>query len=306
MLCTPWIILYYALRHAKKHDCIFSDNYPCFPGATIASRLYKKKVFVSVHGIEHKKFLYRSFLEVLLFSYINILFKLCAPFITTLITNSPKTTRFARQLFKKTKISEAIPPVNIRKLKVVAYEDIRKKYKIENKIILLCVGVLHKMKNQELAIETLQELRTKGYDTVLVLAGGGDQNRITTILTQKKLEEHVIFTGVIPLEELRDYYHSCDILLQPAYYPEGLGLTPFEAMLFRKCTITVNGAGGAEIIQKNKLGYTANANKTEFTQKALKYLQNKNAYKTYAENGYTYVTQNLTPEKYYEQIIKVI
>ena len=95
---------------------------------------------------------------------------------------------------------------------------------------LLCVGT-HGYKNLGGAIRALALVRRAGHpDICLVIAGqpGAVGQDIHRTVDKLGLNEHVIFTGFFPGEELKHLYGCAELFLFPSFY-EGFGLPILEA-----------------------------------------------------------------------------
>ncbi|MEX0917357.1 MAG: glycosyltransferase, partial [Candidatus Paceibacterota bacterium] len=92
---------------------------------------------------------------------------------------------------------------------------------------ILMAGRLEKEKNYVLALSVLKEVREKGIDAGLVIAGKGSQKGT---LTRKAhtlgIREHVRFVGHV--DDMLPYFQNAHILLHTSWY-EGYGLTLIEA-----------------------------------------------------------------------------
>lgn len=94
---------------------------------------------------------------------------------------------------------------------------------------LLYVGSLYPHKNISLVLEALENLP----EYVLELVGSRNvfQERIREEVSDRGLEERVIFSGRISDEELAQEYAAATALIQPSL-SEGFGLTGLEALAF--------------------------------------------------------------------------
>ncbi|WP_297630159.1 glycosyltransferase family 1 protein [uncultured Clostridium sp.] len=108
---------------------------------------------------------------------------------------------------------------------------IREKYNIDKNFILY-VGGFSPRKNILGLIEAYSLLSNSlKNSTYLVITGnkGISYERYLNRARELKIEDKVIFTGFIPLDDLPIFYNACETLVYPSFY-EGFGLPPLEAM----------------------------------------------------------------------------
>lgn len=108
-------------------------------------------------------------------------------------------------------------------------EQIREMYLIKPETtVLLYVGRLAREKNIEELLYYEQKAKEK--ETVLMLVGDGPCKEALERQTEELgLEEHVIFTGMIPKEEVGKYYQAGDLFVS-ASISETQGMTYGEAL----------------------------------------------------------------------------
>jgi len=107
-------------------------------------------------------------------------------------------------------------------------EDIRAELGIyPDECILIYVGRLAKEKNLE---ELFRFLKKCSPDQRLLVVGGGpDQTRLEQLARELGIQEQLIFTGLIPPQQIANYYQAGDIFVS-ASTSETQGLTYMEAM----------------------------------------------------------------------------
>jgi len=111
-------------------------------------------------------------------------------------------------------------------------ETVRQKYRLP-KPYLLYTGVWRSHKNLPNLLQAFHILKNDyGYDGSLVITGRPDPMYATELEEQTlslKLEDDVIFTGLVEEKDLVPLYNGAFIHIFPSLY-EGFGLPPLEAM----------------------------------------------------------------------------
>lgn len=105
--------------------------------------------------------------------------------------------------------------------------EIRKKYHLENTIVIGNIGRLQMQKNQLFLISTMQKLIKKIPNVKLVLVGDGpDKELLEAKINKFKLENNVIMVGL--QDNVQPYLSSFDLFVFPSLF-EGLGVAALES-----------------------------------------------------------------------------
>ncbi|KAJ6327004.1 hypothetical protein OIU78_013985 [Salix suchowensis] len=96
-------------------------------------------------------------------------------------------------------------------------------------LVLGVAGRLVKDKGHPLLYEAFSELITKYPDVYLIVAGSGPWQQ-----RYKELGSRVLVLGSMSPSELKAFYNSIDIFVNPTLRPQGLDLTLMEAMMSGK------------------------------------------------------------------------
>jgi len=182
-------------------------------------------------------------------------------------------------------------------------EDVRKMYGLEGSFVLLYVG-RSAHAQQSSVIRALYRL-SKDYDNVnLILDGSARAQRDRLIRLSEKLgvRDKVLFLDSHSDEELARVYAGCDVFVYPSSIsPWGLVVT--EAMAAAKPVIVSKQAGTSEIIQSGVNGIVVDHTTAEEIAKQVEMLMNNpKLRKNLGENAYEYVKNNLSWEKYAENM----
>ena len=124
---------------------------------------------------------------------------------------------------------------------------LRTKYGLTKKVILF-VGGIDLRKNPTSLVRAFAMLKSLHQSHELVLTGGFGEHYqwIRARLREWKVENHVVFPGYIPGEELADFYRLAEVFVYPSLY-EGFGLPVLEAMACGVPVITSNVSAMPEV-----------------------------------------------------------
>jgi glycosyltransferase involved in cell wall biosynthesis len=105
--------------------------------------------------------------------------------------------------------------------------EVRSKYNINDRFVLGHIGRFMYPKNHRFIIEVFNEVKKNEKRAVLLLVGDGKlKSEIVNKIKDEKLEDSVIFTGVVSNTEA--FLNAMDVFLFPSLY-EGLGIAVIEA-----------------------------------------------------------------------------
>lgn len=114
---------------------------------------------------------------------------------------------------------------------------------------ILYTGTLEPRKNIPFLIEAFHIVRRAGIKHKLVIVGkrGWKYKEVFKTVDRLELQNDVVFTGYIPVEDLPVFYNAADIFVYPSLY-EGFGLPPLEAMACGTPVITSNTSSFPEVV----------------------------------------------------------
>ena len=112
---------------------------------------------------------------------------------------------------------------------------LRERHNLQSKRVLLTISRLVPRKGHITVIEALPRLREAVGEACYLIVGEGEYlGPLHRAVAARNLQEHVIFAGKAPAEELCGYYTLGDVMVMPSYDipgapTEGFGLTFLEA-----------------------------------------------------------------------------
>lgn len=120
---------------------------------------------------------------------------------------------------------------------------VREKYNLENKTVLVSVGRLADEKNFKTLLAAMAQVAQQRDDLRLLLIGDGPQRKeLEKYVQELNLGDAVIFTGLVPFEEIPDHLKAADIFFF-ASTSETQGLVTMEAMAADLPIVAVDATG---------------------------------------------------------------
>ena len=163
----------------------------------------------------------------------KIIYTICRFFINLCATKKAACSKLAAEaLFGKKYAKDAIIIPNYIDTKKFAFSeesrnDIRKRYGLEECFVIGQVARLSPEKNQKFLIDIFECVFKNDNSARLLLVGGGPlEDELKGYAKEKKLEDHIIFTGAA--DNPQDYYNIMDVFVLPSLF-EGLPITGIEA-----------------------------------------------------------------------------
>jgi len=124
---------------------------------------------------------------------------------------------------------------------------------------LVCVGRLCEQKGQLLLLEACRNLREKGLDFKLTLAGDGEMRaEVERIIKAYGLTSNVRVTGWISSKQVREEILASQAMILPSF-AEGLPVVLMEAMALRRPVISTYVAGIPELVINGESGWVVPA-----------------------------------------------
>jgi len=115
--------------------------------------------------------------------------------------------------------------------------------------VMFYVGRIAFYKGVEDIIKAYQIAKKEVPDLKCVIGGKPTLKMGSTVEQWKHDNPDVIFTGIIPVEELPTYYSMADMFITYSYASEGFGITPVESLSCGTPVICSNLSAYKEVLQ---------------------------------------------------------
>lgn len=315
----PFFLFSLVLKQAREMDVLFPHSLPAHWIASVIGRVLGKPVVWLCHEppakISLKDAKTLGWADFVMWSVADsFLGCLFARGIQKIIVHSNTTAREVTERYGRD--SEMIRlGVDFEFFSKKVPQDVKalkEKHQLGNKFIFLIVGKLHPQKNQRLGIKVLSKVVGGIPQARLVLVGdGSDREFLRKQAKSLGVEDYVIFAGFCPREKLRAWYHFCDLVLFPVLpqtqgIKQSWGFVPMEALCAKKLSIVSEGSGVAEVLKGEKAGIISRPDAESFSQWVLEFYNNPRKFEGLIKTGFTYVRDNLSWEKYAEQVAEVL
>jgi glycosyltransferase involved in cell wall biosynthesis len=172
---------------------------------------------------------------------------------------------------------EVLPTgINWDKFQAADRQKIRKKYGIkEEDILLLNIGRMEEEKNIQFLFDIALEILKEERNVKLMMVGDGSiKDSLSRRSIQAGLAKNVFFPGLIPQDEIADYYSAGDIFLHTSK-SETQGMTINEAMSVGVPTVAIEATGAIDMIENGVNGILTDDSKNEFKKMVEKLIKNR-------------------------------
>ncbi len=143
-----------------------------------------------------------------------------------------------------------------------ARDELRRRYRLGDRPIVLCLSRLVPRKGQDLLIAALPGIRDRVDGATLVIVGGGPYaDTLRRRAARHGVAEHVVFTGGVPAAELAAHHTIADVFAMPCRTRgagldvEGLGIVFLEASATGVPVVAGRSGGAPETVVEDRTGH---------------------------------------------------
>lgn len=192
--------------------------------------LSKKKVIVTVHGLDWKR---DKWGDGFASKYIRFGEKMAAKYADEIIVLSDGVKKYFKETYNR---DTYFIPNGVTQPDVLNSKIIGSKYNLNKDDYFLFLGRIVPEKGIHYLIDAYNEIKT---DKKLVIAGGAsDTDSYYDELKRKATNnENIIFTGFVQGQELKELYSNAYVYVLPSDL-EGMPLSLLEAMSYGNCCLT--------------------------------------------------------------------
>ncbi len=175
---------------------------------------------------------------------------------------------------------------------------IRERHKVkDDEVLLLLTSRLTEEKNVKFLFKAIiKVLKLNGNVKFLVAGEGYLEPELKKIVSDNKLENKIIFAGLVEKKEIKNYYASGDIFVY-ASLSETQGMIISEAMYSGLPIVAVRATGAKDLVEEKVNGFLVENNKDKFAEAVNKLIINKNLRESFSDNS-----KRIAREKYTSQV----
>ena len=148
--------------------------------------------------------------------------------------------------------------------------EVRRRYGLEGRPVVVCVSRLVPRKGQDVLIRGWAAVKAAVPGAaLLIVSGGPDRKRLERLVREGGLERDVVFTGSVPWGELPAHYAAGDVFAMPCRTRrrgldvEGLGIVYLEASATGLPVIAGDSGGAPDAVREGETGFVVRGRDVE-------------------------------------------
>jgi phosphatidylinositol alpha-1,6-mannosyltransferase len=140
-------------------------------------------------------------------------------------------------------------------------DDIRVRFGLEGRPLVVCVSRLVRRKGQDVLIRAMRAIRRRVPEATLLIVGGGPSEERLRRLATEAPAGSVVFAGEVPAEDLPRYYAVGDVFAMPCrnrlggLEVEGWGIVFVEAAACGRPVVVGDSGGSRETLVDGETGF---------------------------------------------------
>ena len=176
-------------------------------------------------------------------------------------------------------------------------DELEKRYKKGDEVLLLSVSRLSKEKNLYFLMEALKSIkeRTRLNFKCLIAGDGSEKDNLEEYIIDTNLEDYVELIGTIDYHEISKYYIMADLFVF-ASKSETQGMVLLEAMAGATPVVAVRSSGIDDVIKDGYNGYKVPEDISKWSEKVIELIRNEDLLAAMSENAYQSAQDNSITE----------
>lgn len=180
--------------------------------------------------------------------------------------------RFASAFGPRASLERLSPGVDVERFTPdsVARAQLRARYELGDRPVVLCLSRLVPRKGQDMLIRAFDRIRRRVPGAALVIVGGGPyRDNLCALAERTGVAEDVLFTGGVPAEELPAHHAMADVFAMPCRTRgagldvEGLGIVFLEASASGVPVVAGRSGGAPETVRDGETGWVVDGTDVE-------------------------------------------
>lgn len=263
-----------------------------------------KLIIHTIHGLPFHQ--YESALRNGIYKFLE---RMVAPFTTKIITVCDEMTKQAVDagIAPKEKFTTIYSGLDTKTFLGDRDERalaLRKSWQLpENAVVIGKVGRLFHLKGHKYLLPAAKQVIENFPQAYFVFVGGGMlEEKLRHQAQQLGIDDHIIFTGLVPTDEIPAYLKAIDLVVHVSLR-EGLPRVVPQAFLSHRAVVAFDVDGARNIIEDGVNGFLVNPKNIETLAKQLLFLINLSSLREqFAAAGYEKALALFSKEKMVEDI----
>ena len=258
-------------------------------------KLFRKKVVVTVHGLDHQRAKWGRFAS----KYIMSGEKIAVKFADEIIVLSEGVKKYFKDTYNR---DTAFIPNGVNRPELYAPDIIKGRFGLEKDSYILFLGRLVPEKGIKNLINAFKTVKT---DKKLVVAGGSSDTREfeEEIKELAAADKRIVFSGFVEGQALAELYSNAYIYTLPSDL-EGMPLSLLEAMSYGNCCLTSDIGECADVVG-NKAMLFKKGDTEDLREKLRILLENSELVKKYKSEAAEYILKKYNWDKVTAETVKV-
>ncbi len=176
----------------------------------------------------------------------------------------------------------------------ITADEIRKKYNLDSKTIVLYAGTFEPYQGLDLLIESSKSVFEKSEDVLFLLVGGNPRQvaQYRDKVRKYQLNDCYVFTGQVPPDFVPKFVEVADILVTPRIEGNNTPLKIYSYLRSGKPIVATNHTTHTQVLS-NDVAVLTDCTAESFSKGLLRVIQDKNLQQTISKNA-----RKLADEKY--------